>query len=110
MAAQHTPGPWWVDTPHLNDITSAAGDVCVVPNKACEGASITFATSMAADREEAWANARLIAAAPDLLASLTALADAAEKARRTDGGWDFAVTLPAARAAIARATQTPEAK
>ena len=57
--------------------------------------------------EEAKANARLIAAAPDLLAALQALFEACEQRANTEGG-DFGSSIgPAAAlatAAIARAT------
>ena len=83
----HTPGPWvWVEPLHV--LNSAHGKI--LDHAAYEG--MWFARYSRAEDE---ANARLIAAAPDLLNALTVLADAAE-AR--------GMPCDAARAAIAKAT------
>jgi len=82
MSAQHTPGDWHV---HTNDLWSTvhAGDTLV------------------ADVIRNSDDARLIAAAPDLLAALRACVDLMQSAH-LPGGRDF-VEYAAARAAIARA-------
>lgn len=58
--SKHTPGPWATDG---GDTVVAMGNQIVVTAPAPDGAS----------REEMKANARLIAAAPDLLAALKAI-------------------------------------
>jgi hypothetical protein len=55
-AARHTPGPWRVGTVCPDMVTSGAGGVCSCANL-----------------ENAEANARLIAASPDLLAACKAV-------------------------------------
>lgn len=83
----HTPGPWAVDEIRSVQAITWCGEVCI----ADVGGN--------ADEEEQLANARLIAAAPDLLAACEAMI-AAEKACDILAG-DSAIT--AIRAAIARA-------
>lgn len=56
MTSKHTPGPWAVGGPHGLLVNSPAGTIVVHPGG-----------SAGAGREELCANARLIAAAPDLL-------------------------------------------
>jgi hypothetical protein len=58
-------------------------------------AMLAHSINQSEQREVALANARLIAAAPDLLNALTVLADAAEA---------FGIPVEAARASITRAT------
>lgn len=101
----HTPGPWvaWNDqvdddTPdHLvrrPDIRSLAPGI--MGNIVCE-APISFLNSMAGWPE----NARLIAAAPDLLAACEALLAACDE---RSGEWPTLATIEnLARAAIAKA-------
>ena len=56
----HTPGPWWVDGPGEGiEVHDTFGRTASVWGDVGEG-------------DEAWANARLIAAAPELLAALKA--------------------------------------
>ena len=88
IQAKHTPGPWNIcaSTPSLieaahhnvNDVTIAQA----------------FEPQGSASLPEMWANARVIAAAPDLLA---ALQEVVEISDRKHDAWDKA------RAAIARA-------
>lgn len=81
--AAHTPGPWTADIPYIH-----AGDT--EENLAeCLGEGMS---------DELWANARLIAAAPDLLAALKAMAG-----HKCVGRGCFNVAHEAAVAAIARA-------
>jgi hypothetical protein len=60
MSAQHTPGPWGVSQGHVGGIVAHPGP-----------RGIGHALGM--NHAEQMANARLMAAAPDLLAALTAL-------------------------------------
>ena len=110
MSTQHTPGDWTVfdsgsdlDFPGIE-----AGDFSIVcfgdgddPNDMCGVRGRTL--------DEAWANARLIAAAPDLLKALRAYDDAMTACwgapeRLPNGNPDAARCWPMARAAIAKAT------
>ena len=61
---QHTPGPWWTSSA----IQVRCGD------RRTTGDFI--ADCMGDDAHQSWVNARLIAAAPDLLAALDALLEA----------------------------------
>ncbi len=82
--SKHTPGPWATDG---GDTVVAMGNQIVVTAPAPDGAS----------REEMKANARLIAAAPDLLAVL-------ENMFTEFGDFEYDVAaISAARAAIAKA-------
>lgn len=94
-SAQHTPGPWFV---HGGE----AKDVCVVSRSGL----VTLVSRTHGDV----ANARLIAAAPDLLAALRIAADELEKAVARSlplSKAHLAAQAPVvvdARAAIAKAT------
>lgn len=80
MENKHTPGPWTVgDTPAI-----------VYDDNACEVAIATF------NQESCEANARLIAAAPELLAALEAWVDCEIASQEC---------FKLSRAAIAKATQ-----
>ena len=99
MSAGHTPGPW-----RLN-----AGDSIKVMNP--RGLCVAFAACggmTGVKLDEAEANARLIAAAPDLLAVAETLANwIIELAASGDAGFWDAEAMPeivAARTAIAKAT------
>lgn len=88
MKTTHTPGPWIADSWYVGpkDLPTL---VKVNPNGPL-------------GHEEVIANARLIAAAPDLLTTLQALADAVERyTNATPEDWP---ELAAARAAIETAT------
>ena len=85
----HTPGPWEVSAPYVRtrfDINEGGG-TCI--------AEIDTITA------EHVANARLIAASPDLLAALDALVTACEVPGEN---CEVEQALPAAIAAIAKAT------
>ena len=73
MTISHTPGPWHLDAKHLS-IGSADG-LRSIANVAIPG---EYGTSMPADVIAADANARLIAAAPEMLEALIALLEDAE--------------------------------
>ena len=83
----HTPGPWFTET------LSPIGHCAIVD---ADGFTIADPSPMGQD------NARLIAAAPDMLEALRAMVDYFGQHPDVDNGLDE--TLTAARAAIARAT------
>lgn len=62
MKAKHTPGPWQVKHFNPTEVCDCDGEV-----RGCSGIARTSTNSPMAER---LANAKLIAAAPDLLASL----------------------------------------
>lgn len=92
----HTPGPWWVDGPGEGiEVHDTFGRTASVWGEGGAGG-------------EAWDNARLIAAAPELLAALRAarddLSDLLEVADLTDEGVaDTTAVLNQVIAAIAKA-------
>jgi hypothetical protein len=92
----HTPGPW---VAHCDDPRSKNGMALVVAHKG-RGTMSIDATRSGASFAEDCANARLIAAAPDLLAALKTLA-AAEF--RDDDDPILIAARGEARAAIAKA-------
>jgi hypothetical protein len=74
MHAEHTAGPWKKHDTYIHDGSLAGGLIaqvydCGAVNKVCAAAAENISI------KEAQANARLIAAAPDLLAALVAIAD-----------------------------------
>jgi len=94
---KHTPGPWTVN-PYCND---GAEVRAIAPVAWCSVATTVGSSgSQSIDAAEARANARLIAAAPDLLAAL-------ERLFRW-GSWpseEHKQDMESARAAIAKATK-----
>lgn len=94
MTTKHTPGPWYEHS--HRQIGPAAGIVCEVWSAIGWG-NVAI--------NEADANVRLIAAAPDLLEALILLEAemvASGNAQATDFGWKPAIEKT--RAAIAKAT------
>jgi hypothetical protein len=84
----HTPGPWTAedcDGLYVRPADTSANIICDVVNRDGKGSRQT---------DEDWANAFMIAAAPDLYAALKRVVAVAD--RRTD-------VFDAARAAIAKA-------
>jgi hypothetical protein len=95
--AQHTPAPWTANASGLiyrqvSDDDDGAPFVCDVCDNPLEYT----------DQERA--NARLIAAAPDLLEALELCEDVLAELARLDDGTPSISALHAARAAIAKAT------
>lgn len=88
MTTTHTPGPW-THHPEDNIITDASGRRLIEWQ----------ARSVSVSVEERDANARLIAAAPELLEALAALIGCIDH-----GSDNPTLKLDAARAAIAKAT------
>ena len=89
---KHTPGPWVADGNEDNAATwvfDPSNKVRICTMRRCE---------------QDWANANLIAAAPDMLAALSALADKIYKPGDAFGSiWTQLPEWIAARAAIAKA-------
>lgn len=106
MTTKHTPGPW---TMHhcFND----GAEVCAIAPVAWCGAASTYGASSTQriDAAEARANARLIAAAPDLLEACEILTEAQRRADAGEhGGFGCYVdAVDKARAAIAKAKGEP---
>ena len=104
MAAKHTPGPWFIfGNGHC------VGGANTDPTTLAEHPTAGIAMCGMARREpaECEANARLIAAAPDLLAALQGLDEAycrAGTALTRDERHEDRCRLIAARAAILKAT------
>lgn len=88
---KHTAAPWHIGTPPPNG-EQAIG--------AQNGMMVAIATTGVGMKEETLANARLIAAAPELL---EALKDVLDKIPLTDSGYFETPTARKARAAIAKA-------
>lgn len=116
MSTQHTPGPWIAKPENPNFVEDDEWtDFEVIPDKVLEwGSPAPVAVCSFCYEEQAEANARLIAAAPDLLAALRALLTAEmlhETAMSANdvSGVDAAneakwPAVDAAHAAIAKAT------
>lgn len=99
----HTPGPW---VAKVDDLVPERGAVYVEGPLGWEDQSVCETYRFSRDIQEDEANARLIAAAPDLLAALKDMASGWRYIRRVHGnlsgvGWDRAQS--AAEAAIAAA-------
>jgi len=96
MKNKHTPGPWSIEI-------SPAGQSSITGEKWCD--AVIQPLNIVAERfpakYEYSANARLIAAAPDLLAALEFCADALN----TEAGGLYKAHIEQARAAIYKATQ-----
>lgn len=111
MSEKHTPGPWNLGSPDRNGENAHMCEVMTeyaTPNEGgawplydiicCTWSPKYQASSIRLSRQECIANGRLIAAAPELLEALKALADAA------DSSIELCDEVEAARAAIAKAT------
>lgn len=98
MSAKHTPGPWVHDTSGhpAPDVRAASGRAIAHTWMVCSSTPKS-AAGYQARADEDRANARLIAAAPELLAVL-------EHASHLDTFREFNDYLPTIRAAIAKAT------
>lgn len=99
---KHTPGPWVVDPDSPTDISPAddlrLGIACISHADEAGGRWIFG--------EQSKANAKLIAAAPDLLQALVALHESLTQLNDSgDVGRMVADQVEIARAAIAKATQ-----
>lgn len=97
--ATHTPGPWKNSGPTWRHSSQCWSQAIRTP-KVAEGLAVGH-TAGGSTREEAEANAHLIAAAPDLLEALQT---------GVDNDMPMTEWLQMARAAIAKATNTQESK
>lgn len=92
--SKHTPGPWTIDEHELGSFIRCAGGYII--------------TGPVNERPGYKANARLIAAAPNLLEALMKAATALERVEHLIGGGDDEVSIESeiltARDAIAKAT------
>lgn len=98
-----TPGPW--SAPHLSNPGPGCKCGYVFAESSMGGVAEVYVDNGSNDcppRDEARANARLIAAAPDLLAALMELVDIVE-GHVEDGDTLDSLTLQPARAALAKA-------
>jgi hypothetical protein len=106
-AAGHTPGPWKVST-----IDDTIFDPILLVVAGDYGSDMDWRVSVVADVRTGWngheANARLIAAAPDMLAALKEVAEwAGKETAQLDHMADAMVALLLAREAIAKAEGAP---
>lgn len=102
MTDAHTPGPWVVDATYLSEVQTADNlSIASCWHKHADGAEITVTGVLPCDLAESAANARLIAAAPDLLEACRAGLYVAE----AEGANATAAII---RAAIAKATTTEQ--
>jgi len=107
MKTTHTPGPWNVTRYGLQVYDKGANLIAKVETLACIGGTDDAAAQRASDQEQA--NARLIAAAPDLLAALEELLACPQPGRvqspleRTKANKLHQDVCHRARAAIAKA-------
>jgi hypothetical protein len=95
MNTEHTPGPWTLE---ISDVPQTNKPFCGICG--ADGAGIVYATLRAPG--ELIANARLIAAAPDLLAALRSATFALESAVMLAGLHAIAEPAANARAALNR--------
>jgi hypothetical protein len=101
MSAQHTPGPWGVLSTAVGPAYTAVCIGQLNEEKGLNGASDEYAVCVVPlIHDESRANARLIAAAPDLL---TALEDIVQASDANDGD-SLMNAIQAAQTIIAKAT------
>ena len=101
MTTKHTPGPWFADK--LEDRNAYN---IFMPGYSSAGASVHFCANATGcmGGEEVQANARLIAAAPELLEALRAIVNLWDHHASAHGDGIIYPLHQAARAAIAKAT------
>lgn len=97
----HTPGPWTEDNEDPRELARDFGGITIVASNGGDGA--TFTAIAVGSGPEAVANARLIAAAPDLLAALEAIANMTVD-ENTDHAQLSALCIAIAGAAKAKVT------
>ena len=104
---KHTPGPWSIGTDFSDQARHIYAEKMVCDDDGEEWHPLIASTDDDERLIDWQANARLIAAAPDMFAALVALLPHA--ARAIQGTTEGQPLLDAARAAIAKATQEPTA-
>lgn len=102
---RHSPGPWEVHGDYTQQLfyVHGANNICDIHRGA---ASLYGDSRFSRSPAEDEANARLVAAAPDLLAALQTIADAGERGELACA--DFYSIKSIARAAIAKAKPTTD--
>jgi hypothetical protein len=100
--AKHTLGPW--ETKFLADYNTSGNTIAVVTRDKFPTAFVPAWDDNTETAGEALANARLIAAAPDML---SALEQALETMSWVDGENDCSKAMRMVEAAIAKATASP---
>lgn len=102
-----TPGPWNVDPMHPADIQAGGQELATMIHEGNIGAEYTIGGKSSISASERDANARLIAAAPDILDALAGIIGIyVDLAESGDAGFWDAEKMPeviAARSAIAKA-------
>jgi hypothetical protein len=92
MKTQHTPGNWQVVMqPEMNFRIGA-----YIPGQGCIGLAAECNQNNTITFDQAQANARLIAAAPELLDSLQYIAYAAENEKDFDDGAEISISITGA--------------
>ena len=92
--SKHTPGPWFAVGAQVETENDSVPDICTCDPQAMRQSHLDW------NPKTVQANARLIAAAPDLLATLKATVSLLEKLGHFS---DNSLTVAAAREAIANA-------
>ena len=101
MNTKHTPGPWHISSASKNAINAERNNKLIgIGTTYHDPDSVYFI-----GQDEAIANARLIAAAPELLASVHALLDIIHDDLTHERQEDHREALNAAKNAIAKATK-----
>jgi hypothetical protein len=86
--SDHTPGPWMIDDqPHREIRIGVIGDRDVETEWGFEARAYFLEVATIADTDDGPANARLIAAAPDLLAALKEVSRALECPSASGSDW-----------------------
>lgn len=103
--AKHTPGPWHIQQTRIHPLVVSHGGILVarIRFSAWEQMDNRNATEVLNSMDECMANARLIAAAPNLLAALHHTLAALDDAMKTHPHWIYADAQNEARSAIAKA-------
>ena len=109
MVDEHTPGPWWTDAKYDGSefgcsVIAARTDCGPLPGNPTRG-QVAFATAILhTDARKREANARLIAAAPDLLEALKAARELLSWWQGERGDDIHSAVMESADAAIAKAS------
>lgn len=92
----HTSGPWHVDLKTISDVESSKGTIAIAIRRSASY-TIESGHGLVADipREEARANAQLIASAPELLSALKSIMGCRRSGlekKEESAKWEFAKT------------------
>ncbi|RWO20708.1 hypothetical protein [Mesorhizobium sp.] len=104
---KHTPGPWAIDPTYLSEVqTPDDKTIASCWHAHAEGRTVSITGVLECSLEESAANARLIAAAPDLLAALEAAEELYRKGLMAASNELIDRVRDLRRAAIAKAVQS----